>query len=34
MSVNGVGKTRLFKNARVIDGVSEQALKGTSINCL
>ena len=31
MSVNDFNKTRLFKNARLIDGVSDQALNGVSI---
>ena len=31
MSANGLDKTVLFKNARVIDGVSDQPLNGVSI---
>jgi len=31
MSVNSLNKTVLFKNVRLIDGVSEQLLNGVSI---
>lgn len=31
MSANGLNKTRLFKKARLIDGVSDPALNGVSI---